>query len=140
MRHGKRSKKLGRSSAHRRAMLASLVGALIGEKRIETTLAKAKEARRLAEKMVTLGRRGTLAARRRAVSVLRREDRVATLFGEIAPQFGERQGGYTRVIRLGRRRRGDGSERAVLEWVGIAPAPRKKRKKKTEEAQKAEAR
>jgi len=126
MRHQVRDKKLGRSSSHRKALMASLVCHLIEEKRIKTTLMKAKEARRVAEKMVTLGLKGTLAARRQAISTLRRPERVATLFDDIAPQFKERPGGYTRITKLGQRR-SDGSEMAILEWVGV-DAPDKTRK------------
>ncbi len=134
MRHQVRDKKLGRSSSHRKALMASLVCHLIEEKRIKTTLMKAKESRRVAEKMVTLGLKGTLAARRQAIATLRRPERVATLFDEIAPQFKERPGGYTRITKLGQRY-SDGSEMAILEWVGV-DAPDKKRKtaKKTEES------
>jgi len=100
-------------------MLAAVVCGLIRERRVTTTLAKAKLARSLAEKMVTLGRQGTLAARRRAVSKLRRTDAVAILFDAIAPSFNGRQGGYTRIAKLGPRR-SDGSEMAILEWVDMA--------------------
>ncbi|MBT3294142.1 MAG: 50S ribosomal protein L17 [Verrucomicrobia bacterium] len=133
MRHKVRDKKLGRSSSHRKALMASLVCHLIEEKRIKTTLMKAKEARRVAEKMVTLGLKGTLAARRQAISILRRPERVATLFDDVAPQFKERPGGYTRITKLGQRR-SDGSEMAILEWVGVA-VPDKKRKPAEVEAE-----
>ena len=135
MRHKVRDKKLGRSSSHRKALMASLVCHLIEEKRIKTTLMKAKEARRVAEKMVTLGLKGTLAARRQAISTLHRPERVATLFDDIAPQFKERPGGYTRITKLGQRS-SDGSEMAILEWVGVdAPdKTRKTEKKETEDA------
>jgi large subunit ribosomal protein L17 len=126
MRHQVRDKKLGRSSSHRKALMASLVCHLIEEKRIKTTLMKAKESRRVAEKMVTLGLKGTLAARRQAISTLRRPERVATLFDEVAPQFKDRPGGYTRITKLGQRR-SDGSEMAILEWVDVE-APDKTRK------------
>lgn len=116
MRHRKRTVKLGRTGAHRKALLSSLVCGLIQEKRIVTTLPKARAARSLAEKMVTLGKRGTLAARRQAISVLRRSDRVAVLFDEIAPQFSDRAGGYTRIVKLPPRG-GDFSDMAILEWV-----------------------
>ena len=131
MRHRRKSVRLGRKSAHRKELLASLVCNLIEEKRIRTTLPKAKLARSLAEKMVTLGRAGTLAARRRAMAVLRQEKRVTKLFGEITPQFSGRQGGYTRIIRLDRRP-SDSSEMAFLEWVGIAPADKKRKSAKTD--------
>ncbi|MBN1558172.1 MAG: 50S ribosomal protein L17 [Lentisphaerae bacterium] len=121
-------KKLGRSAAHREALMASLVCNLIERKRIRTTLVKAKQARRVAERMVTLGKRGTLAARRRAAAVLHNPEAVRALFADVAPRFEERAGGYTRIVKLGRRN-GDGAETAVLEWVGAEPpAPRKKRK------------
>ncbi|MGQ9661006.1 MAG: 50S ribosomal protein L17 [Kiritimatiellia bacterium] len=129
MRHRKAGRKLGRSTAHRSALLSALVCAFIERKRIQTGLAKAKEARRLAERIVKLGREGTLAARRRAIAILKREKPVQTLFTEIVPKFGDRRGGWTRIVKLGRRR-GDGAEMAILEWTDIAPAPREKREKK----------
>ncbi len=127
MRHRKRVLKLGRKSAHLDQMLAALVGALIERKQIRTTLAKARLARPLAEKMVTLGKDGTLAARRRALAVLRREAFVTKLFDEIVPQLKERRGGYTRILKLARRA-SDGAETAILEWVDIKPPERKKPK------------
>jgi large subunit ribosomal protein L17 len=134
MRHRKQNNKLGRSPAHRQAMVASLVCNLIDAKRIKTTLPKARQARQLAEKMVTLGRKGTLAARRQAVSTLSRPERVATLFDEIVPRFEGRQGGYARIIKLGRRS-SDGSEMALVEWVGVE-IPNRKRKTKPEDTAK----
>ncbi len=126
MRHRKRTVKLGRPTAHREAMLAGLVCDLIHERRITTTLPKAKAARSLAEKMVTLGKRGDLSARRRAISKLRRPERVKELFDSIAPTFEGRQGGYTRIMKLGPRR-SDNAEMAILEWieqsVGVAAVP-----------------
>ena len=127
MRHRKDSTKLGRSSSHLKATIASLVCNLIERKRIRTTVVKAKTARRLADKMVTLAKSGTLADRRLAIARLRREDVVAQLW-ELVATFSERQGGYTRVVKLGRRR-GDGSEEAMLEWVDIAPAAATRTKK-----------
>jgi len=137
MRHRKKSSKLGRSSAHRRTTLASVVCGLILERRIKTTLAKARQARSLAEKMVTVGRKyhaaedkgAQVAARRRAISVLGRKKAVAILIDEIVPGFEGRNGGYTRIVKVGRRR-SDGSEMAILEWVTAAPAENKKKKKK----------
>lgn len=129
MRHRKLTVKLGRTSAHRDALLANLVCNLITFKRIQTTVPKAKAARRLAEKMVTLGKRGTLAARRRAIARIHRPDCVKALFDAIAPAFKDRQGGYTRVLRLGRRA-SDSSETAILEWVNYIPQPPKKKKEK----------
>jgi len=116
MRHRKRTEKLGRTSAHRDALLASLVCNLIAAKRIKTTAPKAKAARRLAEKMVTLGKQNTLAARRRAISKLRDEKAVDELFRNIAPGFAERNGGYTRILKLGKRQ-SDSSEMVLLEWT-----------------------
>ena len=116
MRHRKKTVKLGRSSAHRNELLSNLVCALIDNKRIKTTKPKAKAARSLAEKMVTLGKKGTLAARRQAISTLKNEKAVKELFDNIAPEFSERAGGYTRMIKLGRRI-SDSSEMVLLEWV-----------------------
>jgi large subunit ribosomal protein L17 len=121
MRHRKLDTKLGRSSAHRKALMASLVCNLIEQGRITTTVTKAKQARRIADKMVTLGRKGTLAARRQAISALQRTDRVGKLFADVVPQFEGRQGGYTRIVKLGKRS-SDGSEMAILEWVGAEAA------------------
>ena len=116
MRHRKRTVKLGRTSAHRRAMLAGLVCDLIHEKRVRTTLPKARAARTLAEKMVTLGKRGSLAHRRQAIAALHQADRVKELFEDIAPSFELRQGGYTRILKLGKRI-SDSAEMVLLEWV-----------------------
>jgi large subunit ribosomal protein L17 len=124
MRHLKRTAKLGRTGEHRNAMLANLVCSLILHKRVTTTVAKAKAARSVAEKMVTLGKSGTLHDRRLAVARLHQEDAVKLLFTEIAPAQKERRGGYTRIVRLNQRQ-GDASERAILEWVDMpleAPA------------------
>jgi len=134
MRHKIKSKKLGRSAEHRKALLGSLVVNLIKRKRIKTTLVKARMASRSADKMVTIGKRGGLADRRLAVADLRDKDAVAALFKEIAPQFEGRAGGYTRVLKLGKRA-SDGAEMAILEWVGIAlPVRKKKAEKKAKEA------
>ena len=122
MRHRKRTVKLGRTSAHRNELLANLVCALIDNKRIRTTLPKAKAARSLAEKMVTLGKKGTLAARRQAISTLKQTDSVKELFDSIAPTFADRVGGYTRIVKLGRRI-SDSSEMVLLEWVDSIAAP-----------------
>ena len=126
MRHRVKKKKLGRSSAHQKELVASLVCNLIKERRIKTTLAKAKLARSFAEKMVTVARRDTVAARRRAMSSLRQKDAVGSLFSDIVPICVGREGGYTRIMKLGRRS-SDSSEMAILEWVGpaataVAPA------------------
>ena len=122
MRHRKKTVKLGRTSAHRNELLANLVCALIDNKRIKTTAPKAKAARSLAEKMVTLGKKGTLAARRQAISTLKNEKSVKELFEAVAPAFTARNGGYTRIIKLGRRI-SDSSEMVLLEWVDTIAAP-----------------
>jgi large subunit ribosomal protein L17 len=116
MRHLKRTAKLGRTSEHRNAMLANLVCSLIEHKRVTTTLAKAKAARSVAEKMVTLGKKGTVHHRRLAVARLHQEAAAKILFKEIAPAFKDRNGGYTRIIRMNQRN-GDSAQRAILEWV-----------------------
>ena len=122
MRHLKRTAKLGRTSEHRNAMLANLVCSLIKHKRIVTSLAKAKAARSVAEKMVTLGKSGTLHSRRLAAARLKQEDIVRILFNEIAPTQKERNGGYTRIIQM-HQRQGDASQRAILEFVDVPVAP-----------------
>src|SRR6201987_2124171 len=121
MRHLKRTAKLGRTGEHRNAMLANLVCSLIKHKRVTTTLAKAKAARSVAEKMVTLGKAGTVHDRRLAAARLHQEDAVKILFPEIVPAQKERHGGYTRIVRLDQRQ-GDASQRAILEWVDM-PVP-----------------
>jgi large subunit ribosomal protein L17 len=118
MRHRKRTAKLGRQFEHRNAMLANMVCALIKHKRIQTTLAKAKAVRSVAEKMVTLGKSGSIHDRRLASARLHQEEAVRILFSEIAPTHKERNGGYTRIIRLNQRQ-GDAAELAILEWVDI---------------------
>jgi len=129
MRHRKDTLKLGRTSAHREELLGSLVCNLILKRRIETTVVKAKAARRLADRMVTLAKRNTLAARRAAVSRLHRKEVVKDLFEQIGPAFKDRPGGYTRIVRLGQRT-GDGAEIALLEWVNYVPQPKAKKKEK----------
>ena len=118
MRHRKKTVKLGRTSAHRNELLSNLVCGLIEHRRIKTTLAKAKAARVLAEKMITLGKKGTLASRRQAIATLKQERLVRVLFDEIAPGFKDRSGGYTRILKLGRRI-SDSSQMALLEWVEV---------------------
>jgi len=116
MRHLKRNAKLGRKGAHRNAMLANMVCSLIKNKRVTTTLAKAKAVRPVAEKMVTLGKKGSIHHRRLAASRLHQEDAVQILFNEIAPGHQDRPGGYTRIIRL-HERRGDAAQMAMIEFV-----------------------
>src|SRR5271155_692544 len=143
MRHQKNTRKLGRTSSHRDAMLANLVASLIEHKRVKTTLAKAKAARPLAEKLVTLGKSGTLHDRRLAVAKIGQKDIVAKLFKEVAPGFKDRKGGYTRIIKLGPRQ-SDSAPIAFLEWVDYvveaeatpvaAPAEKTEKAPKTEKA------
>ena len=116
MRHQKRGRKLGRDSAHRKALYANLTAELIQHGRIRTTLAKAKEVRPVAEQMITLGRRGDLHARRQATAFLRSRDVVHKLFTDVAPLFKDRPGGYTRIVKIGPRQ-GDAAEMAYLELV-----------------------
>ena len=116
MRHRVHTFKIGRTGAHRRAMLANMVCSLIEHGQITTSLVKAREARRVAEKMVTLGKKGDLHHRRLAISTLRKADMVAKLFAEIAPAYEGRQGGYTSIIKLGKRR-GDACEMCILKFV-----------------------
>ena len=121
MRHARSGKKLGRDSAHRKALYSNLAGALITHGRIETTEAKAKAVRPYAEKLITLGKRGDLHARRQAMAELRSNDIVHKLFADVAPRFSERNGGYTRVVKLGPRQ-GDAADMALLELVDFDPA------------------
>lgn len=109
-------RKLGRPTDHRLAMLRNLVTSLLREGKIETTLTRAKETRRMAERMITLGKRGDLHSRRLALAYIYDEDVVTKLFEEIAPKYEDRNGGYTRIIKVGPRR-GDGAEKAIIELV-----------------------
>ena len=121
MRHHRSGKKLGRDSAHRKALYANLAGALIEHGRIKTTEAKAKAVKPLAEQMITLGRRGDLHARRQALSFLRSQHVVHTLFADVAPRFTDRPGGYTRIVKIGARP-GDAAQMVYLELVDHVPA------------------
>ncbi|MCX6964118.1 MAG: 50S ribosomal protein L17 [Verrucomicrobia bacterium] len=138
MRHQKKTVKLGRTASHRKSLLANQVCSLIEHKRIKTTLAKAKAVRPLAEKMVTLGKRGDLHARRIAAGYLGQKDAVKKLFAEIAPRAADRKGGYTRIIKLGQRL-SDSAPMAYIEWVDsegaaveAAPVAEKSTSKKVE--------
>ena len=136
MRHQKKTIKLGRTADHRRALLANQVCALIQHQRIKTTLAKAKAVRPLAERMVTLGKNGSIHARRRALAVLRQKSVVKQLFDDIAQRSAERNGGYTRIIKLGARK-SDSARMAFIEWVDAEhiaeEKPKKEKKAKREE-------
>jgi large subunit ribosomal protein L17 len=116
MRHARTGKKLGRDSAHRKALYSNLAGQLIEHGRIKTTVTKAKAVKPIAEQMITLGRRGDLHARRQAVAFLRSKDVVHKLFAEVAPRFADRPGGYSRIVKLGPRA-GDAAEMVYLELV-----------------------
>ena len=136
------TRKLGRPTAHRRAMLRGMVTLLLKNGQIETTLTRAKEVRSMAEKMITLGKKNTLASRRAALAYITDETVVQKLFSEIAPLYAERQGGYTQIFKMGPRR-GDAAEMAIVKLINDAPvaeekpaeaAPKKKASKKTEAA------
>src|SRR5919108_4723964 len=129
MRHQKKTVKLGRTAEHRKALLANQVCSLIEHERIKTTLAKAKAVRPIADRMVTLGKNGSLHARRTALAVLRQKDAVKKLFDNIAPRSANRIGGYTRIVKLGPRK-SDSAAIAFLEWVDGAPATEEKEPKK----------
>jgi large subunit ribosomal protein L17 len=120
VRHHRSGRKLGRDSAQRRALYANLAGALIEHGRIQTTEAKAKAVKPIAEQMITLGRRGDLAARRRALSYLRSRDVVHKLFDDVGPRFADRPGGYSRIVKLGPRQ-GDAADMVYLELVDYQP-------------------
>src|SRR5436309_4126959 len=138
MRHQKKTVKLGRTAEHRKALLANQVCSLIEHQRIKTTLAKAKAVRPFAERMVTLGKNGSIHARRTALATLRQKNAVKKLFDDIAPKSAERNGGYTRIVKLGYRK-SDSARMAFIEWVDMAEVveekatEKKKRKKKPAE-------
>ncbi|MFQ6112585.1 MAG: 50S ribosomal protein L17 [bacterium] len=132
MRHRKAGRKLKRTASHRRALLSNIAASLIEHKQIKTTTAKAKEACRTIERLITFAKRGTLADRRQVLRTIKDKKIVKTLFDDIAPSYADRNGGYTRVIRLGRRR-GDGAELALLELVGYEGVRIEKQKAREEE-------
>ena len=123
MRHQRSGRKLGRDSAHRKALYANLASALIEHGRIKTTEAKAKEVRSVAERMITLGKRGDVHAHRQAVAFLRSKPVAHKLFAEVAPRFADRPGGYTRIVRIGPRP-GDAAPMVYLELVDYEPKAR----------------
>ncbi len=129
MRHQVKKGMLGRNTAHRRALMRNLVTSFLERERVKTTLAKARSARPVAEKMITLAKRGTLHARRQALAYVTKESAVKKLFEDIGPRFTERPGGYTRIVKLDRRA-GDGAEMAMLEIVGAEFKAKTKKKKK----------
>jgi large subunit ribosomal protein L17 len=138
MRHQKKTVKLGRTAEHRKALLANQVCSLIEHQRIKTTLAKAKAVRPLAERMVTLGKNGSIHARRTALATLRQKSAVKKLFDDVAPRSAERNGGYTRIVKLGQRK-SDSAPMAFIEWVDAEkvvegkPAEEKKANRKEAE-------
>ncbi len=129
MRHQKAGRKLGRSAAHRSALYRNLVRELLARDRIETTDEKAKEIRRYADRMVTLGKQGTLAARRRAIAFLRDPKVVRRLFDDVAPRFAERPGGYTRIVKLGTRV-GDAAKMSMIELTGTSESVESDKKRR----------
>ena len=141
MRHLKAGRKFGRTSAHRKALFRNLVEALIQRERISTTLAKAKELRGKVEKTITLGKKGTLHARRQALKLAPQKETIQKVFGALAERYAKRPGGYTRIIKIGPRR-GDNAPMAYIELVdreGEAPAPQKGKDAAKQEAPKKEA-
>ncbi|MBM3296813.1 MAG: 50S ribosomal protein L17 [Candidatus Aminicenantes bacterium] len=135
MRHRVQGRKLGRTTSHCKALLRNLVTSFLERERVRTTLAKAKEARPLAEKMITLAKRGTLHSRRQALSFVRKESAVKKLFDDLGPRFSERPGGYSRIVRLGPRA-GDGADMAMLELVGSEFKKKVKKKKDKKDVRK----
>ena len=131
MRHKVAGYKLGRTTSHRRSLLRNMVTSLIIEERIETTVIKAKAVRPQVEKMITLGKKGTLAARRQAAAYLMTDEAVRKLFDTVAPRFGDRNGGYLRITRTGWQK-GDGAEKAFIELLGSEQVLDEKRQKRAE--------
>src|SRR5271163_3286100 len=131
MRHRNAGFKLGRNTSHRNALLRNLTTSVLIEDRVETTLTKAKAVRPHVEKMITLGKKGDLHSRRQALSFLRTDDAVARLFDTVAPRYGDRQGGYLRIVRTGFQK-GDGAEKAFIELLGAEKQLDEKRQKRTD--------
>ena len=131
MRHRNAGFKLGRNTSHRRALLRNLVTSVIIEDRVETTIAKAKAVRPLVEKMITLGKKGDLHSRRQALAFLMTDDSVTRLFETVAPRYGDRQGGYLRIVKTGFQK-GDGAEKAFIELLGAETQLDEKRQKRAD--------
>ncbi len=131
MRHRNAGYKLGRNTSHRRALLRNLVTSILLEDRVETTITKAKAARPHVEKLITLGKKGDLHSRRQALSYLQTRDAVSRLFDTVAPRYGDRNGGYLRIIRTGFQK-GDGAEKAFIELLGAEQELDEKRQKRAE--------
>jgi large subunit ribosomal protein L17 len=138
MRHLAKGKRLGRTTSHRKALLRNLVTSFLEKERVTTTVTKAKEARPLAEKMITLAKRNTLHTRRQALAFITKESIVRKLFDKLGPRFSERPGGYTRIVKTGPRA-GDGADMAVLELIGTEFKKKEKKKKDAKEKAKAAA-
>ena len=134
------TRKLGRPTAHRNAMLRGMVTLLLENGQVETTLTRAKEVRSMAEKMITLGKKNTLASRRAALAYITKEDVVTKVFSELAPLYAERNGGYTQIFKLGPRR-GDGAEMAIVKLIDYVKPEAKdsKKEKKEKKADKTDA-
>jgi large subunit ribosomal protein L17 len=138
MRHKVAGFKLGRTTSHRRSLLRNMVTSLIMEERIETTVPKAKALRPSIEKMITLGKKGDLAARRKAAAYVMTDEAITKLFDTLGPRFGDREGGYTRIVRTGWNK-GDGADKAFIELLGSEKVLDEKRQKRAEvRAKKAE--
>ena len=131
MRHRNAGYKLGRNTSHRRALLRNLVTSILLEDRVETTITKAKAARPHVEKLITLGKKGDLHSRRQALSYLQTREAVSRLFDTVAPRYGDRNGGYLRIVRTGFQR-GDGAEKAFIELLGTEQLLDEKRQKRAE--------
>jgi len=131
MRHRNAGYKLGRNTSHRRALLRNLVTSIVLEDRVETTVAKAKAARPHVEKLITLGKKGDLHARRQALAYLQTREAVTRLFDTVAPRYGDRNGGYLRIVRTGFQR-GDGAEKAFIELIGAEKLLDEKRQKRAD--------
>jgi large subunit ribosomal protein L17 len=131
MRHRNAGYKLGRNTSHRRALLRNLVTSIVLEDRVETTVAKAKAARPHVEKLITLGKKGDLHARRQALAFLQTREAVTRLFDTVAPRYGDRNGGYLRIVRTGFQR-GDGAEKAFVELIGAEKLLDEKRQKRAD--------
>ena len=132
------TRKLGRPTAHRKAMMRGMVTLLLENGQVETTLTRAKEVRSMAEKMITLGKKNTLASRRAALAYITKEDVVTKVFTELAPMYAERNGGYTQTFKLGPRR-GDGAEMAIVKLIDYVKADDTKAKKEKKDAKAEEA-
>ena len=131
MRHRNAGYKLGRNTSHRRALLRNLVTSIVLEDRVETTITKAKAARPHVEKLITLGKKGDLHARRQALAFLQTREAVTRLFDTVAPRYGDRNGGYLRIVRTGFQR-GDGAEKAFIELLGAEKILDEKRQKRAD--------